>query len=317
VVRLPAAPVPGRLPAAVAIGNFDGVHLGHQALVSAAVLAAKRAGSVASALTFDPHPSRVLSPDRAPSCLMSLEQKADALAAAGAERLFVLRFDLGLAHESPEEFARGVLAGMLGAREVIVGRHFRFGRDRVGDLDRLETLGRSLGFGVQGIAPVLHEGLPISSTRIREALARGGVEAARSMLGRPYAIEGRVVRGARRGREIGVPTANLEPACELLPARGVYAGAVGEAGGPARLATAVVNVGHRPTFEAAGATVVEAHLLDFEGDLYGRSLRVELHRHLREEMRFESVEALRQQILRDVEQARSLVGSGTAGGRRP
>ena len=274
-------------------------------------------GGVVSALTFDPHPSRVLSPDRAPSCLMSLEQKAEALASAGAERLFVLRFDLDLAHESPEEFARGVLREMLGAREVIVGRHFRFGHDRSGDLPRLEALGAELGFEVRGIEPVLHEGLPISSTRIREALARGGVEAARSMLGRPYAVEGRVVAGARRGREIGVPTANVQPASELLPARGVYAGAVSEAGRPERLGAAVVNVGHRPTFEAGETTVVEAHLLDFEGDLYGRRLRVEFHHHLREEQRFEDAGALRRQILKDVEQARGLEGLGTARGRTP
>jgi riboflavin kinase/FMN adenylyltransferase len=302
---------------AVAVGNFDGVHLGHQALVSAAVEAARRVGGLASALTFEPHPSRILSPGRAPSCLMSLEQKAGALASAGAERLFVLRFDLGLAHQSPEQFAEVVLGGMLRAREVIVGRHFRFGRDRAGNLERLEVLGHRLGFGVRGIAAVLDEGLPISSTRIREALSRGGVEAARSMLGRPYAIEGKVVTGARRGREIGIPTANVEPVSELLPARGVYAGVVGEVGQPAALAHAVVNVGHRPTFEAGEATVVEAHLLDFEADLYGRSLWVEFHRHLREEQRFESAEALRRQILQDVVQARAQAGSGTAGGGAP
>jgi riboflavin kinase/FMN adenylyltransferase len=285
--------------------------------VSASVEAARHVGGIASALTFDPHPSRVLSPDRAPSCLMGLGQKAEALERAGAERLFVLRFDLELAHESPEQFAKAVLRDMLGARDVIVGRHFRFGRDRSGDLERLEVLGAQLGFGVRGIESVLHEGLPISSSRIREALARGAVEAARSMLGRPYAIEGRVVTGARRGRVLGIPTANVSPDSELLPARGVYAGAVGEVGRPGTLAAAVVNVGHRPTFEAGEATVVEAHLLDFEGDLYGRSLRVEFHRHLREEQRFEGIEALRRQILRDVEQARALAGPETGDAHGP
>jgi len=295
------------------VGNFDGVHLGHQALVSAAVAAARRIGGAAAALTFEPHPSRVLSPDRAPSCLMTLAQKAEALERAGAERLFVLPFDLELAHRSPREFAEGVLVEGVGAKEVIVGRHFRFGRGRSGDLEGLEALGSALGFAVRGIEPVLHEGLPISSTRIREALARGGVAASAEMLGRPYAVLGKVIEGARRGRELGIPTANLAPESELVPARGVYAGAVRDAEGGAPLAMAVVNVGHRPTFEASGGMVVEAHLLDFEGDLYGRRLQVDFEHHLREEQRFDGVEALRRQILEDIARARAL---GTAGGGR-
>ena len=296
---------------AVTVGNFDGVHRGHQSLVAAAVSEARALGGTAVALTFDPHPSRVLSPDRAPASLMTLDQKAEALAGLGLDRLAVLPFTFELSRESASEFARRVLREALGARVVVVGEGFRFGRGREGDLGLLARLGRELGFEVRGSPPVLHEGAPISSTRIREALARGAVAAARDMLGRPFFVEGPVVRGDGRGRAIGLPTANVAVVNETLPARGVYAvwcrvGGGPQAPGPDRGRPAVVNIGHRPTF-GGGGLAVEAHLLDFEGDLYGRTLRILFAERLREERAFDGAEALVRQVRDDIARAREML----------
>lgn len=303
IVRLEDLEPRGFLAPAVTVGNFDGVHLGHQALAAVAVRDARLLGGTSVVLTFDPHPSRVLSPDRGPSALMTLAQKADALAALGVDVLAVLPFTLIVSDLSPEAFARVVLKGALGARLVVVGGNFRFGRGRRGDVSLLRQLGESLGFRVEAVDPVLQEGAPISSTRIREALARGAVEAARVLLGRPFAVEGLVVRGAGRGRTLGIPTANLETANETLPGRGVYAAVVRLPEG--RASRAVVNVGRRPTF-GGGETTVEAHLLDFEQDLYGLSLRLEFHRRLREERTFSGKEGLVAQIHEDIARAREL-----------
>jgi riboflavin kinase/FMN adenylyltransferase len=291
------------------VGNFDGVHRGHAALVDQAVAAARDSGSTAVVLTFDPHPSRVLSPDRAPSTLMTGEQKIEALSELGVELVVLVPFTVELAALSPSRFAERVLVGGLGVSCVVVGEHFRFGRRRSGDLPRLRALGAELGFEVRGVPPVLHEGLPISSTRIREAVARGDVDAARAMLGRPYRVDGRVGRGAGRGRTIGVPTANLEPENELLPRRGVYAGRCHTSSGAW---PAVVNVGHRPTF-GGGELVVEAHLIGFAGDLYEARLGVSFLERLRDEQSFPDVEALRRQIRSDVERASQVPGTGGGG----
>ncbi len=307
IVRLDSlAPRGWDLPA-VTVGNFDGVHRGHQALVGAALAEAGRLGGTSVVLTFDPHPSRVLSPDRAPRALMTVDQKAEILGALGVERLAVLPFTRELSHETPEEFARLVLQEALGARAVVVGAGFRFGHRRAGDVATLAALGRRMGFAVVPVDPVLHEGAPISSTRIREAIARGDVEAAAELLGRPFFVDGTVVRGAGRGRTLGIPTANLEPVNETLPGGGVYACRCRErgagAGGPWN---AVVNVGRRPTF-GGGETTVEAHLLDFDGDLYGRTLRLSFVAALREERRFAGPDALVAQIREDIAQARAVL----------
>jgi riboflavin kinase/FMN adenylyltransferase len=269
---------------AVTVGNFDGVHRGHQALAAAVVRKARSFGGTGVVLTFDPHPSSILSPERAPSALMTLAQKTEALAALGVDRT--------------------VLLGTLGARAVVVGENFRFGRERAGDLGALRGFGEALGFGVEGVPPVLHEGAPISSTRIREALARGAVDAAWAMLGRPFFVEGLVVAGAGRGRTLGVRTANLRVANETIPRAGVYAGRCLVPGG--RTASAVVNVGSRPTF-GGGPTTVEAHLLDFDADLYGESLRLLFHARLREERAFPSAPALVAQIESDIAEARRVL----------
>jgi riboflavin kinase/FMN adenylyltransferase len=310
-VRLDTPAPRGWPEPAVTVGNFDGVHRGHQSLVAEAVREARARGGTAVALTFDPHPSRVLSPDRAPATLMTLDQKAEVLAELGIDCLAVLPFTFELSRESPADFARMVLRDAVGARVVVVGENFRFGRGRAGDLALLETLGSSLGFAVRGTRPVIHEGAPISSTRIREALARGAVVPAREMLGRPFYVDGSVVRGEGRGRTVGLPTANLEVVNETLPARGVYAcwcrvPAAAGSEAPDTVQRAVLNIGHRPTF-GGGALSVEAHLLDFDGDLYGRTLRVEFVERLREERSFSGADALVRQVQDDTARARRML----------
>jgi len=305
VVRLESRPPtgagPGRVPLGglrpvVTVGNFDGVHRGHQALVTAAVSRALESFGSAVALTFDPHPARVLQPERAPRSLMTLEHKAEYLAALGVDVLAVLPFTHDLAAESPEGFARVVLAGTLRARAVVVGAGFRFGKGRAGDVALLRRLGESLEFEVFAVPAVMHEGRPVSSTRIRESLAAGDVASAAALLGRPYFVEGRVVRGEGRGRTLGVPTANLDAANEILPKNGVYAARARVATGVLR--PAVVNVGRRPTF-GGDALTVEAHLLDFEADLYGQSLRLFFQARLRDERTFADKGALVRQIHED------------------
>jgi riboflavin kinase/FMN adenylyltransferase len=290
---------------AIAVGNFDGVHRGHQALAAAALEEARGSGGTAAVLTFDPHPARVLQPQRAPSALMTLDQKAEALAAIGIHHLAVLEFTREVAAQSAEEFARSVLAGALGARCLVVGADFRFGRGRAGDAAALQGLGRALGFGVLVVAPVRHEGEPVSSTRIREALESGAVDRAAAMLGRHYGVDGRVVHGDERGRTIGFPTANVEPVNETLPGHGVYA-CWFRVAGEERPWPAAVNVGLRPTFEGQRLSV-EAHLLDFSGDLYGADARVSFVQRLRPEQRFAGVDALRAQIEQDVARARAVL----------
>ena len=289
-------------PSAVAVGNFDGVHRGHQALVAAAVTRARAAGEAAVVLTFDPHPAAVLRPQAAPAALTTLAQKEELLAALGVDRLVVVPFDRRLAGLAPEAFATEVLEQAVGARHVVVGESFRFGRGRAGDPQGLVELGRTRGFGVEVVPPVMEEGQPISSSRVREALAGGRVDEALRLLGRAYFVDGLVERGDGRGRTLGIPTANLAPEPQILPARGVYAARC--ALGDGSLQAAVVNVGERPTF-GGGRVRLEAHLIGFEGDLYGSRLRVAFHERLRDEQRFANAEALVAQIRADVAAARA------------
>lgn len=305
LVRLDAASPLGLPSPAVAIGNFDGVHLGHQALVRATVALARSAGGTALVLTFDPHPARVVAPERAPRALLALDQRAAILSELGIDVVAVLPFDRGLAALSPEQFARQVLVERLAARAVVVGEHFRFGAARAGDVATLLALGGRMGFSVRAVKPELLDGQPVSSSRIRQALERGDVAAAARLLGRAPFVEGLVVHGDGRGRSLGVPTANVAPDNESLPARGVYAARAREAAA-ATARPAVVNVGERPTF-GGRVVLVEAHLLDFEGDLYGRRLRLEFLERLREERRFEGKDALLAQIHRDIAAARAIL----------
>ncbi len=289
--------VPPEGGAAVAVGVFDGVHRGHQAVLAGLTRrAAELGGLVTTVLTFDRHPLEVIAPDRAPRLLTTPQRRAELLAAAGVERLAVLTFDERVRGMTPEDFAAEVLVGALGASLVTVGADFRFGKDRSGDVTELKELGLGLGYYVEEV-DLLGDGAPVSSTRIRAAVAAGDVAEAAAQLGRLFELVGEVVEGDRRGATIGFPTANLAlPDNLLLPGRGVYAAWV-EVGGA--MHPAVVNVGVRPTF-GGEREMVEAHLLDFDGDLYGRELSVRFVARLRDEQRFAGVDELVAQIGRDV-----------------
>jgi riboflavin kinase/FMN adenylyltransferase len=303
-----AAPGQVRRPVAFVIGNFDGVHLGHQALLHAARERAAAAGGEVGVLTFDPHPAKLFAPALAPPLIVSLRRRIELLGEAGADLVVVEPFTREFAAIEAPDFVREVLARNLGARDVVVGYDFSFGRARRGDPAMLARLGAGRGLEVEVVAPVMADGLVCSSTKIREFVLEGRVEGAALLLGRPFEIEGPVVRGAGRGRGLGVPTANVAPEGELLPRLGIYAGRatlLDEPGTPSRLAA--LSVGSNPTFVSGGGVSVEAHLLDWDGDLYGRRLRIEVLHRLREERRFESVEALVAQIQADIAQVRALV----------
>jgi riboflavin kinase / FMN adenylyltransferase len=288
------------------VGNFDGVHRGHQALVAATTAEAQRRGQAAVVLTLDPHPARLLKPERAPAAIMTLAQKAETLESLGVDALVVVPFTIAFAAQTPEMFAAEILVRHLAASVVLVGENFRFGHDRVGTLATLEGLGRELGFEVSGVPAVLHAGAPVSSSRIRTAIAEGQVDEAAALLGRPYCLDGQVVAGDGRGRTIGIPTANILPYNEIKPGRGVYACRVRLREEESADVLAVVNIGERPTFDGVGTTV-EAHLLDFQGDLYGQTLRLEFVARIRGEQRFSSAAELVAQIQSDIAGARRML----------
>jgi riboflavin kinase/FMN adenylyltransferase len=285
---------------AVIIGNMDGVHLGHRRLVEVA----RARSAAAGLLTFEPHPVQVLRPERAPPLLTPLPRKVELLAALGLRAVVVQPFDRAYAATSAAEFVAHDLAGRLGAAEVVVGHDFTAGHERA-RVDALRPLLAAAGIGLQVVEPVTADGLVVSSTKIREFVLEGNVQAAAELLARPYDVDGVVVRGAGRGRGFGFATANLRTD-QLLPGSGVY---VVEARLGGRGLAGVCNVGVKPTVESAGGVTAEVHLLDFDGrELYGEPLRVGFLRRLREERRFPSVEALRAQIGRDVDEARRFLG---------
>jgi riboflavin kinase/FMN adenylyltransferase len=294
---------------ALTIGNFDGVHLGHRELLAAVVERARSLGRPAAAYTFDPHPRRVLRPEDCPPQITTWPQLEALLAAEGIDVLVREPFTRAFAERSPDSFLRDVIYERIAPSELFVGRDFHFGKGREGSDRTLVELGPGLGIRVVVIPQVRSGGEDVSSTRIRAALAGGDVERAGRLLGRPYEIWGRVAEGDRRGRTLGFPTANLEPENEIVPARGVYAGAVRLFDGehPAGEALpAVSNVGTRPTF-SDGRTVVEAHLLDWSGDLYGQRIGLAFVDRIRAERRFPDAEALKRQIASDAERARVLL----------
>jgi riboflavin kinase/FMN adenylyltransferase len=295
------------VPAAVAIGNFDGVHRGHLALVELAVTAARERSLAPLVLTFDPHPHEVLvGPDRA--VLTSAGRKLELLRRVDPSLVVIVeRFTSQLAALSPEEFADTILVQGLMARAVVVGVDFRFGHGRLGQLSRLRQLGQTLGFSVITGELVNDQAGPISSSRIRSAIERGNLREAEEQLSRPHALSGRVVHGDGRGRALGYPTANLSHVEELLPPNGVYAclvDRIDDSGHGRALGGGVLNIGVRPTLGAGFS--LEVHVLDFAGDLYGTALRVHLLARLREERRFAGIEELVIQIERDVLAARTL-----------
>jgi riboflavin kinase / FMN adenylyltransferase len=288
----------------VALGNFDGVHLGHQVVLRRAVEVGREMEWRVVAATFHPHPRAVLAPGSEPKLLTTLDLRREALLGYGADEVWVIRFDEALSRKSPEEFVGDVLVGEIGAGAVVVGENFRFGHRAAGNVGDLRRIMRVYG-GEAYPVPVRGEdgGGPISSTRIRTLIGEGDVEEAARLLGRPYLLRGEVVEGDKRGRTLGFPTANVVPDPALIiPARGVYAGfaRVGK-----ESYAAATNVGVAPTFEGRESRV-EAYLLDFEGDLYGRVVDVSFVRRIREEKRFAGVEELVEQITRDVEETRRI-----------
>jgi riboflavin kinase/FMN adenylyltransferase len=296
------------LPVSVAIGNFDGVHRGHRALICSTRMHAAPENGVSVVLTFTPHPARVFAPALAPPLITSLDRRLQLLAAAGIDVAVVEPFTREYAAIEAEDFVRKVLGERLGARHVIVGYDFSFGRGRRGNPELLTSVGAELGMTVRVVPPVMADGLVCSSTKVREFVLEGRVEGAALLLDRPFEIIGPVGRGAGRGRGLGIPTANVASEAELLPKLGIYAGRATILDGPGREAPplrAALSVGSNPTFAGDGRVSVEAYLLDFEGDLYGRRLRIEVLHRLRDERRFDSVEALVAQIHADVAEVRA------------
>ncbi|HLH57301.1 MAG TPA: bifunctional riboflavin kinase/FAD synthetase [Verrucomicrobiae bacterium] len=287
----------------VAIGFFDGVHLGHQQIIRQTISDARQYEALALVVTFDQHPSVVLAPQRAPGLIYPLSKKLDVIEAMGADICLLVHFDKGFSQQPAEAFVRWLVGPERRVRSICVGANFAFGHKRGGNVQLLRELGAELGFGVHGLAAVALDGKAVSSTRIRQAVAAGQLYEASQMLGRGYTLAGKVVTGDKVGRQIGFPTANMDVAGLALPPGGVYAAHAKFNGSFHR---AVVNIGSRPTLRDPTPVLrVEAHLLDFAGDLYGQQIEVAFVEKLREEKKFPSLAELREQIQRDISEAQS------------
>ncbi|MBT4865690.1 MAG: bifunctional riboflavin kinase/FAD synthetase [Planctomycetaceae bacterium] len=286
----------------VSIGNFDGVHRGHQSIVSVLVAQARQAGVTAVVLTFDPHPIHLLRPQHAPPSLSTIDRKAELLQGCGVDCVIAYPTDEALLDLTPEQFFERIIRSELNVLGLVEGPNFFFGRDRAGDIETLHSLCDGAGLSLD-VVPALQFGdRMVSSSAIRSDIAAGRVSHAVDLLGHPYRLQGNVVKGAERGSVLGFPTANLEQIETLLPADGVYAGMAQVSG---TSLAAAVNIGHNPTFDEA-MRKVEVHLIDFNGDLYGERLEVDLFERVRDIVQFDSVEALKQQLLNDVEQVRAV-----------
>lgn len=299
-------------PTAVTIGNFDGVHRGHRAMIARMIAAARERGLVATVLTFEPHPREFFTPGTAPVRLTSLREKLVLLAEAGVERVHVERFSPAFAALPAGEFVERILVKTLAARWILIGDDFRFGARRAGDRALLAARAAAGGFALETLPTVAHDGLRISSSAVREALARGDLDAAAGLLGRPYAISGRVVHGAKLGRQLGFPTANVQLKHNRPPLLGIFAVRLhDEADGTAR--DAVASLGYRPTVTDERRAALEVHVFDFAGDLYGRHVRVEFVAKLRDEEKYPDLETLRAAIARDCENARAVLAARPSG----
>jgi riboflavin kinase/FMN adenylyltransferase len=284
---------------AVTIGNFDGVHVGHQRILSRVLERGTETGLLSAVLTFYPHPARVLRPEQAPSLIDTLPQRLAAIESLRIDAALVVQFDADLAKLSAEEFVKRFLVDAMRAQAVLIGGNFRFGHRQAGDATLLGELGKRWGFDVEIVPPVVEDGAVVSSTAIRKALREGNVAEARTMLGRPFALEGKIRTGTGQGRKLVVPTLNLETEQELLPKNGVYATEAAFDGKSYRAAT---NLGIRPTFGGT-RTTIESHLFDFSENLTNGNLTVRFWARLRDERRFSGPSELREQVLRDIEQA--------------
>jgi riboflavin kinase/FMN adenylyltransferase len=301
-------------PAAITIGNFDGVHLGHLAMLAELKRAAGRRDVPACVLTFEPHPREFFAPDRAPVRLTSMREKLELLAASGVDRVHVCRFNYDFAQITAEDFIERVLVRGLGARWVLVGDDFRFGARRAGDYGVLKQAAQRLGFEVTALASVTRDGERVSSTAVRDALSAGNLARAGQLLGRPYSISGRVVRGDGVGRKLGFPTANVMMKHNRPPLAGIFAVRLhGAAQDPL---AGVASLGVRPTVKQGGAPVLEVHALDFAADLYRRHVRVDFLHKFRDEEKYSDLATLTRQIGLDVENARAYFGSEAAQAHR-
>src|SRR5205809_513880 len=287
-------------PTVLTLGVFDGLHLGHQLIMQTVVERAHAIGALPTVLTFEPHPRAVLHPESAPPLLQTFDQKIEALGVLGIQQTIVIHFDKAFAQIRADDFLRAVVAERLHAKEVYLGTGFAFGHNREGNIDRLRAISKDLGFFADEVPEVCLRGRRVSSSRIRELLQRGRVNLARRMLGRPYGVEGRVVRGAERGVKLGFPTANIQPHNRVIPRGGVY---VTAALIDKQWRRSVTNIGTRPTFDDGSETSVETHVLNWSGDLYGDVVRVRFLHRLREEKKFASIDELKSQIERDVRRA--------------
>ena len=287
----------------LALGNFDGLHRGHLKIIERVKRGAVERGGTPMAMTFDPHPPRVVRPDKAPPLLMTKDQRLEALHKAGINCVAVVRFTRELSHWDPETFVRTVLVEWLRVSEVWVGANFLFGHDRSGNFSSLRTLGQRYGFRAEKIDPVRYKEFVVSSTRVRRLVAEGRMDEAAALLGHTYYLDGTVVEGRHRGRELGFPTANLQTANELIPPHGVYATTLIVDG---IVRAALTNIGVNPTFGDLTRTSIETYVLNYDGDLYGRTVRLSFVQRLRDERRFDDVDSLKAQIEADQRRAERL-----------
>ncbi len=288
-----------------AIGNFDGVHLGHRAILKTAIDRARAAGGTAFALTFDPLPATLLAPDRAPQLILAPVDKLELLQLSGIDGVIVLNFTLELSLLAPRDFVRDYLRGKIGVREVVVGHSVSFGHNRAGNAAMMVELGREFGFDVDVVGPVKIGGIEVSSTKVRELIGTGDLRAAARLLGRYHFLSGQVVRGRERGRTIGYPTANLASETECIPPDGVYAARVILSDGAY---PSIANIGMRPTFSES-ARSIEAHIFDFTRDIYGTRIKLEPIERIRPERKFDNADALKAQIALDLSKAREILSA--------
>jgi riboflavin kinase/FMN adenylyltransferase len=289
----------------LALGFFDGVHPGHEVVIRTAVERAQQLGAIPAVVTFKEHP-RSLTLGKSPPLLTLIEQRLELFEDLGIKAALVLSFTEELCRLDPEDYVRSVLVECMGAKSLSVGFNHRFGRNRIGDADLLRKLGLKFGYDVHVASEVIIGGAPVSSSRIREAITAGNVEEAANLLGRPYALTGLVEHGDNRGKQIGFPTANIDvPEEQVMPALGVYSAFVRFPDG--KRLPAVVNVGKRPTFGDNKPVTTEVHLLDYDNDLYGQKLAVELIHYVRPERKFSGIDELKAQILQDCEQTRKVL----------
>lgn len=287
-------------PSVLTLGVFDGLHLGHQLIMKTVVDRARAIGAVPTVITFEPHPRAVLHPESAPPLLQTFDQKIEALGVLGIEQTIIIHFDQAFSQIRAEDFLRDVVVDRLQAKEVYLGRGFFFGHNREGNIDLLRRVSKEQGFFADEVAEVRLRGRRIGSTRIRELLLAGSVNLPRRMLGRPYGVEGPVVRGAERGVKLGFPTANIQPHNRVIPRAGVYVTATLVEG---RWRRSVTNIGTRPTFADGRGTSVESYVMNWSGDLYGDVVRVRFLHRLRDEKKFGSIDELKSRIERDVARA--------------